>query len=287
MDPSATATPMPRPCPLPSMLPWLLLALSALSALSPPARAEPDTYAIDPVHTRVLVAVDHAGFSSALGTLSGAQGTLWFDPDADDWRGARVEVDLPLERLDFGDEAWNRATLARGLLDAEAHPVARFVSTRVEPLDAQRARIFGQLRLRGVEREVAMEVRLNAARRHPLPPFRRTVGFSATATLSRADFGIDAWKSMIGDAVELRIEAEATRTRNVAPDTDVEASADAASGDAASGADAPDPASGSAPTDLFEAADAAAREAAENPDPPADASPPAAPPRPSDPEPVP
>jgi polyisoprenoid-binding protein YceI len=285
MDPSATATPMPRPCPLPSMLPWLLLALSALST---PARAEPDTYAIDPVHTRVLVAVDHAGFSSALGTLSGAQGTLWFDPDADDWRGARVEVDLPLERLDFGDEAWNRATLARGLLDAEAHPVARFVSTRVEPLDAQRARIFGQLRLRGVEREVAMEVRLNAARRHPLPPFRRTVGFSATATLSRADFGIDAWKSMIGDAVELRIEAEATRTRNVArADAEPEPGADAASGDAASGADAPDPASGSAPTDLFDAADAAAREAAENPDPPADASPPAAPPRPSDPEPVP
>jgi polyisoprenoid-binding protein YceI len=276
MDPSATATPMPRPCHLPAMLPWLLLALSALST---PARAEPDTYAIDPVHTRVLVAVDHAGFSSALGTLSGAQGTLWFDPDADDWRGARVEVDLPLERLDFGDEAWNRATRARGLLDAEAHPVARFVSTRVEPLDAQRARIFGQLRLRGVEREVAMEVRLNAARRHPLPPFRRTVGFSATATLSRADFGIDAWKSMIGDAVELRIEAEATRTRNVAPDTDVEASADAASDAATSGADAP--------TDLFDAADAAAREAAENPDPPADASPPAAPPRPSDPEPVP
>lgn len=279
MDPSATATPMPRPCPLPSMLPWLLLALSALST---PARAEPDTYAIDPVHTRVLVAVDHAGFSTALGTLSGAQGTLWFDPDADDWRGARVEVDLPLERLDFGDEAWNRATLARGLLDAEAHPVARFVSTRVEPLDAQRARIFGQLRLRGVEREVAMEVRLNAARRHPLPPFRRTVGFSATATLSRADFGIDAWKSMIGDAVELRIEAEATRTRNVAradADADSEPGADAASDDATSGADAP--------TDLFEAADAAAREAAENPDPPADASPPAAPPRPSDPEPVP
>src|SRR5690606_29745587 len=53
----------------------------------------------------------------------------------------------------------------------------------------------------------------NGARRHPLPPFRRTVGFSATATLSRADFGITAWRSMIGDTVELRIEAEAMRVR--------------------------------------------------------------------------
>ena len=46
-----------------------------------------------------------------------------------------------------------------------------------------------------------------------MPPFRRTVGFSATAALSRKDFGIDAWPSVIGDAVELRIEAEATRAR--------------------------------------------------------------------------
>ena len=43
-----------------------------------------------------------------------------------------------------------------------------------------------------------------------MPPFRRTVGFSATTTISRADFGITAWKSVIGDDVELRIEAEAT-----------------------------------------------------------------------------
>jgi hypothetical protein len=44
-----------------------------------------------------------------------------------------------------------------------------------------------------------------------LPPFRRTAGFSATATISRSEFGIDAWPSVIGDQVELRIEAEAMR----------------------------------------------------------------------------
>jgi hypothetical protein len=56
-------------------------------------------------------------------------------------------------------------------------------------------------------------VTLNGARRHPMPPFRRTVGFSATTVLSRKDFGIDAWPNVIGDTVELRIEAEATRAR--------------------------------------------------------------------------
>src|SRR5690606_17390076 len=182
--------PMPRFLPRLSVIAWLMLGLAGI------VHAEPARYALDPVHTRVLVAVDHAGFSTALGTISGSSGTLRFSPG--DWAGARVEVEIPLQRLDFGDEDWNRATLARNLLDADAHPVATFRSTRVEPLDAQQAIVHGLLALRGVSREVALEVRLNGARRHPLPPFRRTVGFSATATLSRTDFGITAWRSMIG-----------------------------------------------------------------------------------------
>lgn len=231
--PSATKPPMPRPlrhCLL--VIPCLLLALAGA------ARAGGEAYALDPVHTRILVAVDHAGFSKALGTLSGATGTLHFDPD--DWTVARVEVEIPLSRLDFGDADWNRATLARSLLDAGTHPVASFASTRIEAVDDRQAIVHGTLTLRGVSREVALHVVLNAARRHPMPPFRRTVGFSATATLSRADFGITAWKSVIGDEVELRIEAEATRVRAGAG-TDA-ASDDAPPTDAMFPADpAPDP----------------------------------------------
>jgi polyisoprenoid-binding protein YceI len=158
-----------------------------------------------------MIAVRHAGFSSAIGTVSGSSGTLEFDPD--DWTTARLEVEVPLQRLDLGDEQWNKAVLARNLLDAEEFPTARFVSTRIEPDGPQHASVVGNLTLHGVTREVKLDVTLNALKRHPLPPFRRTAGFSATATISRADFGIDAWKSVIGDRVELRLEVEATRTR--------------------------------------------------------------------------
>ncbi|WP_428999998.1 YceI family protein [Stenotrophomonas rhizophila] len=182
------------------------------------AAAAPDTYRLDPVHTRVLFAVEHAGFSQALGTVSGSEGRLAFDPD--DWHSATLSVSVPLQRLDLGDDAWNKATLARNLLDAERHPEARFVSTRIEPIDPTHARVIGELTLRGVTREVALEVTLNAVKRHPMPPFRRTAGFSATATLSRNAFGIYAWPSMIGDTVQLRIEAEAVRDRTAADPQD-------------------------------------------------------------------
>lgn len=189
------------------------LTLALLLCTAPwAASAAPDTYRLDPVHTRVLFAVEHAGFSQALGTVSGSEGVLAFDPD--DWSSATLTVSVPLQRLDLGDDKWNKAALARNLLDAERHPEARFVSTRVEPVDATHARVIGELTLRGVSHEVALDVTLNAVKRHPMPPFRRTAGFSATATLSRSAFGVDAWPSMIGDQVQLRIEAEALRDRN-------------------------------------------------------------------------
>ncbi len=185
----------------------LLLLWAGLS----PASAADKTYRLDPVHTRVLFAVEHAGFSNALGTVSGSSGQLRFDPD--DWSTARLEVSVPLQRLDLGDEKWNQAVRASNLLDTERFPTATFVSTRIEPIDPRHASVHGNLTLHGISKEVKLDVTLNALKRHPLPPFRRTVGFSATTTLSRAEFGIDAWKSLIGDRVELRLEVEATRTR--------------------------------------------------------------------------
>jgi len=189
-----------------------LLAFAAFGA-----HAERAHYALDPVHTRVLFTVSHAGFSQALGTVSGTTGTLALDPD--DLSSAHVEASVPLARLELGDEKWNAA--AKKLLEAHAHPFATFVSTAVEPIDATHATVIGTLTLNGIAQQVRLDVTFNQLRRHPLPPFRRTAGFSATTTLSRKAFAITDWPSVIGDTVELRIEAEAVRARgNVAEDLD-------------------------------------------------------------------
>ncbi|HEY1138606.1 MAG TPA: YceI family protein [Lysobacter sp.] len=217
-----------RPAPArkpPACFRALWLAVSAV-CLVPAAHAfEPQTYAIDPVHTRVLFAIDHAGFSKAMGTVSGSTGTLVFDRD--DWSSARLDVRVPLERLDMGDAKWNDAVRAGNLLDTKRHPDAHFVSTKVEPVDADHAKVCGELTLRGVTKPVCMDVTFNALKRHPLPPFHRTAGFSATATLSRAEFGMSAWPTVIGDGVELRIEAEAQRARGDAQDASIPVEPDA------------------------------------------------------------
>ncbi|MBW8822639.1 MAG: polyisoprenoid-binding protein [Xanthomonadales bacterium] len=187
-------------------LPLLILALASAAT----ARAgEPERYVIDPVHTRVMFAIDHAGFSKALGTVSGSEGSLLFD--ADDWSRAKLEVNVPMERIDMGDSGWAAAIFAPRFLDVKRYPQARFASTTITRQDASHGVACGDLTLHGVTRPFCMDLVLNKIGRYPLPPFRRTAGFSARAQLKRSDFGMTSWRSLVGDDVELRIEAELTR----------------------------------------------------------------------------
>lgn len=213
-------------------------AVVVLACLPAIAAAQVGGYRLDPVHTRIVFAIEHAGYSQAIGTVSGSIGQLAFDPD--DWHSARLSVEVPLQRLDMGDADWTRAVIARRFLDVARYPVARFVSSSVEPIDAgnidsastgarraasaqahmedrtpRQARVCGTLSLHGIDRPLCMDVTFNQLKRYPLPPFRSTIGFSATAMLKRSDFGINAWQSLVGDEVQLRIEAEAVRGGNV------------------------------------------------------------------------
>ena len=187
----------------------LATVIAACCACATAHAGEPPRYVIDPVHTRVLFEIDHAGFSKAIGTVSGSEGSLLFD--ADDWSSAKLEVTVPMRRLDMGDSGWTASVFAPRFLDVKRYPQARFVSTRVERREGNRGTLCGELTLHGTTRPLCMELVLNKIARYPLPPFRRTAGFSARTSIKRSDFGMKSWRSLVGDEVELRIEAELFR----------------------------------------------------------------------------
>lgn len=175
------------------------------------AFAETETFDIDPVHTRVAFMVSHAGFSNAIGTFSGSTGQLQFDEN--DWSQSSVSVSVPVASLNLGDEDWQKKILDGTFFDIDKYAKSTFVSQRIEKKSDTTGIAHGVLTIRNISQPVSLDFTLNLLKRHPLN-FKRTIGFSATAKISRKAFGMDAWSTVIGDDVKILIELEAAKAKS-------------------------------------------------------------------------
>ncbi|KAA0685675.1 hypothetical protein DTW90_35025 [Neorhizobium sp. P12A] len=68
------------------------------------------------------------------------------------------------------------------------------------------------LTIRGVSKPVTLNVTLNKAGVHPMTK-DDAVGFDATATFKRSDFGIETYLPYIGDELSVDISTEAHATK--------------------------------------------------------------------------
>ena len=162
----------------------------------------------DTVHSQILFSISHNGYSRPFGRLHIARGWLRFDPD--DWSDAATELDIDMQSLDMGDADWNKAVCKPALLDCARHRYAHFVSTGIARTDDRHGVLHGQLTVRDVTRPLDLSFTFNRAAR-TIYELHKVVGFSATATLDRDDFGITANPDSIGQNVSVWLELEAVR----------------------------------------------------------------------------
>ena len=90
--------------------------------------------------------------------------------------------------------------------DAAQFPTGEFVSTKVV-VAGNSATITGNLTLKGVTRPVVLTARFVGAGIMPMGAKKLNVGFAATTTIKRSDFGISYGIPLVSDDVELTINA--------------------------------------------------------------------------------
>ena len=171
--------------------------------------ASAQTYVLDPVHTQVVFFADHLGFSHGIGRLRIQSG--WFQFDAQDWTTARADVVIDMTSLDMGDGVWTEKVRSAQFLDAAQWPSARFIGNALEKTSDDSGILHGELWLRGIHREVDLQVTFNRAGGDPYA-FKTKAGFTAKGHLDRFDFGMKTYRDVVGASVELRIEVEGIRT---------------------------------------------------------------------------
>lgn len=191
-----------------------ILAIILSAALLAPLNAFAATYTLDPAHTTIGFKVKHLMITNVKGVFDRFKGTVVID-EADVTK-SKVNVSIEIASVNTNIGKRDEHLRSSDFFDAAKYPVMTFESTRVEKVGADRAKVTGNLTIKGVTRPVVLNVEgLTSEVKSPQGVVKR--GASATTTINRQDFGVswnkklDAGGVVVADEVNISIDAELDR----------------------------------------------------------------------------
>jgi polyisoprenoid-binding protein YceI len=192
------------------------IAIIMVSAffLALPAAVPAGTWELDTAHTGVHFKVRHLMVSHVRGDFEKISGRIVYDEKDI----SRSSADITIGAASINTRVAKRDDHLRSpdFLDAAKYPVITFKSKKVEKAGDGRLKMTGDLTIRGVTREVVLDVQ------GPAPPIKdlegkTRVGGSASTKIDRKDFGltwnkaIESGGVVVGDEVEITIDVEVVK----------------------------------------------------------------------------
>ena len=197
----------------------ILSILSILAFTTPaPAQNAPTTdlskvegghFVIDKNHAKIIFSTSHFGFSTYYGLFTSFDAKLTFDPKAP--AASDLEVAIDLNGIDTTNPKLDTHLKSPDFFDVAKFPNAAFKSTKITVTGPTTGTITGDLTLHGTTKPVTLTASFAGGGTNPMTK-AYVLGFSATGTLKRSDFGISAYLPAVGDLVTLTISGEFDRT---------------------------------------------------------------------------
>jgi polyisoprenoid-binding protein YceI len=178
-----------------------------------PAQMPPKgTWKLDPNHTVIGAVARHLMVTKVRGRFTSFHGAVHVgDTVEDSW--AELEVDAAT--IDTGVEQRDDHLRSADFLDVEHHPKITFRSTNVELIGDDRLRVAGDLSIRGVTRNVVLDVTFEGVTTDPWGGTR--AGFTISGELNRNDWEmtwnvpLEAGGLLVSRTVQLEIDAQAVK----------------------------------------------------------------------------
>ena len=195
---------------MPSLsLPKTLMLSAAFGlGVSASAAVAAEKFVLDASHSQIIFSYDHLGFSTTYGMFSGFEGEIMFD-EANP-AGSSVSVSMPVKSMFTGWEQRDGHFMSGDFFGAEDGDMVSFTSTAIEVTGEDTAKITGDLSMNDMTKSVVLDAKLNKVGDHPMAG-KPWMGFDATTTLMRSDFGLGAFAPAVSDKVEVTISVEAMK----------------------------------------------------------------------------
>jgi polyisoprenoid-binding protein YceI len=168
------------------------------------------SWKIDPAHSQLTFSVRHLMVTNVRGEFDRFSGTIEFNEQ----NLANSKVDVQIEAASINTKAADRDNHLRSadFLDAANHPYLHFLSKRIIPTDGKHGQLVGDLSIRGVSREVTLDVEYVGSAKTPFGTVN--AGFNARTKINRKDWGL-IWNAalesggvLVGDEINVSIELE-------------------------------------------------------------------------------
>ncbi|TLM68095.1 MAG: YceI family protein [Actinobacteria bacterium] len=173
-----------------------------------------EKWVFDPHYSTLWFRVNHLGVSRVRGTFRTWRGFVCMGEGG--LSDSTAEIIIDPSSLETGDAPRDELAMGPLFLDTGRFDTIEFVADEVQVVDSHHLRLIGLLTLHGVTRPVPVDVTWRGEVLEDDGSSR--LGFEATATVRRKDFGV-VWTGpaeaaadfLIGDTVELTFEVEALR----------------------------------------------------------------------------
>ncbi|OAM12198.1 polyisoprenoid-binding protein [Acinetobacter baumannii] len=179
----------------------------AVALASTVTLAAPVDYKIDPTHTATVFSWNHFGFSTPSANFSDIQGVIKVDNAKP--ANSSVNVTIPLSSVNTNVPALDKEFQEEAWFNAAKYPNITFKSTKVETTDKKHFKITGDLTVKGITKPVVLDAVLNKQGEHPMAKVP-AIGFNATTSFNRSDFGLGNYVPNVGDKITVNITTEAT-----------------------------------------------------------------------------
>ena len=173
-------------------------------------------WTIDPTHSEVNFKVKHLVVSTVRGHFDTYTATI--DTAKDDFSDAVIAFEADVNSINTQNEQRDGHLKSPDFFDAAAYPKMSFVSTSVTKTSDFELKVTGNLTLRGVTKEVTLDVIYNGT----VAGFggAQVAGFEITGKINRFDFGLQ-WSAVtetggvvVSNEVKLEILAEFTKAQS-------------------------------------------------------------------------
>ena len=172
------------------------------------------TWTIDPGHSAAQFTVRHMLVANVRGEFDGPTGTVTFDPA--DLKSLKVEVSFDTKTVNTRNADRDKDLRSDMFFDVAKYPKMTFKSKRAEPSGPGHLKLVGDLTIKGVTKEVTLDVE------GPTPEIKdiwgaRRIGATATTTIDRRQFGLtynellEAGGAVVGDSVMVTLDIEMSR----------------------------------------------------------------------------